>query len=192
MPRDHLSDDSSKKLTRSFSRLISGVGAHQECDNCDFKNYDNPKPIAKAVVTWQDKILLVKRAGNDRAGYWDLPGGYHETGETSEEAAIRETMEEAGATIKIDVLLAQYELPKIGLIVNYFRGEMTSPDVTPCPHETQGAGLFPYNEIPWNDLAFQTVRSVLNYWHKVRNEKDFQPDRKTFRPFGGETKKPTL
>src|SRR3990167_1761243 len=104
------------------------------CGRCEFIHYQNPKVVAGAVCTWrddkgQDKILLAKRAIEPRKGFWTLPAGYMELGETTEQAARREALEEACATIEIDRLLAMYSVARIGQVQIMYRARLVNADV---------------------------------------------------------------
>ena len=99
------------------------------CGRCEFIHYQNPKIVAGAVCTWQDKILLAKRAIEPRKGFWTLPAGYMELGETTEQAAQREAQEEACATIEIDRLLAMYSVARIGQVQIMYRARLVSANI---------------------------------------------------------------
>ena len=144
------------------------------CGRCEFIHYQNPKIVAGAVCTWEDKILLAKRAIEPRKGFWTLPAGYMELGETTEQAAQREAREEACATIEIDRLLAMYSVARIGQVQIMYRARLLSPDVAPGEESTE-VGLFRWEEIPWNELAFPTVTWALRDWHASRALTVFAP-----------------
>ena len=99
------------------------------CGRCEFIHYQNPKIVAGAVCTWGDKILFAKRAIEPRKGFWTLPAGYMELGETTEQAAEREAREEACATIEIDRLLAMYSVARIGQVQIMYRARLVNADV---------------------------------------------------------------
>ena len=101
------------------------------CARCEFIHYQNPKIVAGAVCTWGDKILLAKRAIEPRKGFWTLPAGYMELGETTEQAAEREAREEACASIEIDRLLAMYSVARIGQVQIMYRAKLLSADIAP-------------------------------------------------------------
>ena len=94
------------------------------CQRCDFIDYQNPKIVAGSVVLKGDQILLCKRAIEPRKGFWTLPAGFMELGESVEEAAQREAQEEALANIEIDRLLAVYSVPRIGQVQVMFRARL--------------------------------------------------------------------
>ena len=86
------------------------------CDACDFIHYQNPKIVTGCIPVWEDKILLCKRAIEPRHGYWTLPAGFMELGETTSEAALRETLEEANARVELQGLYALMNLPHVNQV----------------------------------------------------------------------------
>lgn len=146
------------------------------CARCEFIHYQNPKIVAGAVCTWRDKgddrILMAKRAIEPRKGFWTLPAGYMELGETTEQAALREANEEACATIEIDRLLAMYSVPRIGQVHIMYRARLVTADVAPGV-ESEEVALLAWNDIPWDQLAFPTVVWALAHFHEARGKSDF-------------------
>ncbi len=144
------------------------------CPDCGFINYENPKIVVGAVVTWEDKILLARRAIHPRKGYWTLPAGFMEMHETTEDGAKREAWEEACARIEIDALLAVYNIPRIGQVQMMYRAKLLSPDVA-AGEESAEVGLFTWDEIPWQELAFPSVLWALQHWQESRHLPKFSP-----------------
>ena len=147
------------------------------CGRCEFIHYQNPKVVAGAVCTWrdergQDKILLAKRAIEPRKGFWTLPAGYMELGETTEQAARREALEEACATIEIDRLLAMYSVARIGQVQIMYRARLVTPEIA-CGVESEEVALVDWADIPWDQLAFPTVVWALAHFHESRDKADF-------------------
>jgi ADP-ribose pyrophosphatase YjhB (NUDIX family) len=142
------------------------------CADCGFIQYDNPKIVVGAVPLWQDKVLLCRRAIAPRIGYWTLPAGYLELGETPEAGAAREAMEEANARIAIDALLAVYSVPRISQVQIIYRARLVDADVSAGP-ESQAVRLYAWDEIPWDQLAFPSVRWALHHWREVGDAKSF-------------------
>jgi ADP-ribose pyrophosphatase YjhB (NUDIX family) len=142
------------------------------CGRCEFIHYQNPKIVAGAVCTWEDKILLARRAIEPRKGAWTLPAGYMELGETTEQAAQREAREEACASIEIDRLLAMYSVARIGQVQIMYRARLLSPDVAAGP-ESEDVALVTWDKIPWDELAFPTVVWALAHFHESRDKTDF-------------------
>ena len=147
------------------------------CGRCEFIHYQNPKIVAGAVCTWQDdkgndRILMAKRAIEPRKGFWTLPAGYMELNESAMDGAAREAWEEARAKIAIDGLLAVYNIPRISQVQLIYRATLVSPDVSAGP-ESQEVELFRWEDVPWQDLAFPSVRWALNHWREVGDARDF-------------------
>ncbi|MHA7898227.1 MAG: NUDIX hydrolase [Henriciella sp.] len=143
------------------------------CQRCDFIDYQNPKIVAGSVVLKDDKILLCKRAIEPRKGYWTLPAGFMELGESVEEAAQREAHEEALAKIDIDRVLAVYSVPRIGQVQVMFRARLIG-DYGVGP-ESEEVKLVEWKDIPWSELAFPTVVWALTHYAQTREEQAFAP-----------------
>ena len=144
------------------------------CSGCGFIRYENPKVVVGAVATWEDRILLCRRAIEPRQGFWTLPAGYLELNESAAEGALREAWEEARATIELDQLLAVYSIPRISQIQLIYRARLVSPHVEPGP-ESLETGLFPWDEIPWDDIAFPSVHWALGHHREVLGQAGFAP-----------------
>jgi ADP-ribose pyrophosphatase YjhB (NUDIX family) len=159
-----------------FARKIpEGDDRHRlVCDTCGFIAYENPKVVVGTVATWEDRILLCRRAINPRKGYWTLPAGFLEQHETAAEGALREAWEEARARLEIDQLLAVYSIPRISQIQLIFRARLLSPKVEPGP-ETQVLDLFAWDDIPWEVLAFPSVHWALHHYAETREQTGFAP-----------------
>lgn len=126
------------------------------CAECGFVLYENPKIVVGSVASWGDRLLLCRRAIHPRKGFWTLPAGYLELGESTAEGAVREAWEEARARIEIDALLAVYNIPRISQVQLIYRARLLGPDIAAGP-ESAEVGLFEWDEIPWPDLAFPSV-----------------------------------
>ena len=139
------------------------------CDICGFVDYVNPRVVVGSVVTAGDgRILLCRRAIHPRRGYWTLPAGYLENGESLEAAAAREAREEALAEIEVGPLLGLYDMPRISQVQLMFRARLlNASDIGPGP-ESLNVALFPWERIPWTALAFTTVRWALTHWRESR------------------------
>ena len=143
------------------------------CQRCEFIDYQNPKIVAGSVVLQDNKILLCKRAIEPRKGFWTLPAGFMELGESVEEAAQREAQEEALATIEIDRLLAVYSVPRIGQVQVMFRARLIGGyGVGP---EREAVKLVEWKDIPWSELAFPTVVWALTHYAETRHLNTFAP-----------------
>lgn len=142
------------------------------CVHCSFVDYKNPKIVAGSVVSFEGKILLCRRAIEPRRGFWTLPAGYLELGESVEDGARREALEEARATILIDAMLAVYSVPRISQVQIMFRARLETPHYAPGL-ESLDVGLFAWEKIPWPDLAFPTVGWALRQWKEVEGIERF-------------------
>ena len=133
------------------------------CPNCNAIHYQNPRIVTGTVCTWNDRILLCKRAIEPRYGYWTLPAGFMEIGETVADGAIRETTEEAGATVQLEGLYSMIDVIHAEQVHVFYRARMLSAELDPGP-ESLEARLFDENEIPWDELAFKTVSRTLRWF----------------------------
>ena len=134
------------------------------CADCGFIAYENPKVVVGSVVTGDDgRILLCRRAIDPRAGFWTLPAGYLEMGETVAEGAKREAWEEARAHIALDGVLAVYSIARIGQVQVIFRARLAAPGFEPGP-ESLEVRQFGWDAIPWGEIAFPSVHWALHAW----------------------------
>ncbi len=140
------------------------------CGDCGFIAYSNPKIVVGSVVEAGDgRILLCRRAIEPRSGFWTLPAGYMEERETTEAGAAREAEEEAGAIIAIDGLLAVYNIPRISQVQLIYRARLATPEFAAGP-ESLEVRLFAWDDIPWDDLAFPSVRWALDAWRATAGQ----------------------
>ena len=139
------------------------------CQRCDFIDYQNPKIVAGCIPVWKDEVLLCKRAIEPRYGYWTLPAGFMELGETSLEAGMRETMEEANARVKVEDLFSVFNLPYVGQVYMMFRANLLDLDFS-AGVESLEVRLFKEEDIPWNELAFTTIRATLKSYFEDRKK----------------------
>ena len=144
------------------------------CDDCGFVRYVNPLVVVGAVVTWEDKFLLVKRAIEPRKGFWTMPAGFLEEKESTADGAKREAWEEAHARIEIDALLGLYNIPRISQIQMIYRARLLDPDVSPGIESAEVA-MFTWAEIPWDEIAFPSVHWALGHYCETIGQSDFAP-----------------
>jgi ADP-ribose pyrophosphatase YjhB (NUDIX family) len=142
------------------------------CTACGAIHYQNPKMVIGSIPEWEDKILLCRRAIEPRHGLWTLPGGFMENNETTTEAAIRETLEEANARISIGDLFSMYSLPYINQVHLLFRATLLDLDFGPGP-ESLEVRLFAEEEIPWDEIAFRPIKRSLEHYFLDRNRGRF-------------------
>lgn len=133
------------------------------CGNCGSIHYFNPRIIVGCLPIWEDKILLCKRGIEPRLGYWTLPAGFMELGETTEQGAIRETWEESRAEVDIERLHGIYNIPHIDQVYFIYLAKMRSPhfEVTP---ESSKIELLGIEDIPWDNLAFRVMNEALQHY----------------------------
>ena len=130
------------------------------CDACDTVHYINPKVVVGCLPTVGERILMCKRAIEPRYGKWTLPAGYMENGETSADGAARETLEEAAAIATNMTLYRIFDVPHISQVYLFYRCGIENDEFGIGPESLESA-LFSEEEIPWDELAFPTVRELL-------------------------------
>lgn len=126
------------------------------CSACRTIHYKNPLIVVGCVPEWEGKLLLCKRAIEPRLGYWTAPAGFMELGETLEEGAARETLEEARARVEIGSMLATVSVPHVNQVHIMFRARLLDGQFS-AGEESLEVRLFSPEEIPWQDLAFPSV-----------------------------------
>ncbi|MEL0166755.1 MAG: NUDIX hydrolase [Pseudomonadaceae bacterium] len=142
------------------------------CDHCQTIHYQNPRIVAGCLAVHGQQVLLCRRAIEPRRGYWTLPAGFMENGETTEEAALRETWEEARARLQQQELYMLFNLPHINQVYMFFRGDLADLDFS-AGEESLEVKLFHEHEIPWDELAFPTVGKTLKQYFIDRQEQTF-------------------
>lgn len=130
------------------------------CPRCGEIHYLNPKLVVGCVAEWENSILLCKRAIEPRYGRWTLPAGFMENGESTTDAALRETLEEAGARIAIDGLFSLINIPHINQVHLFYRGRLLAPNFA-SGIESLETALFAEADLPWSELAFRSVTLCL-------------------------------
>lgn len=136
------------------------------CLDCGFVAYENPKIVVGSVVDLDGGVLLCRRAIEPRANHWTLPAGYMELGETAAEGAAREAWEEARARICVDGVLAVYSIARIGQVQIIFRARLAEPGFEAGP-ESLEVRRFSWDNVPWDELAFPSVRWALRSWRET-------------------------
>ena len=136
------------------------------CGSCGTIHYQNPKLVVGSIPVWEAggkmQILLCKRAIEPRYGYWTLPAGFMENGETTEQAAVRETIEEAGANIELHQLFTLLNVPHVHQVHLFYRATLKDLDYA-AGTESLDVKLFAATDIPWSEIAFPTVTHTLQY-----------------------------
>lgn len=133
------------------------------CDQCGAVHYVNPRPVVGTIPVWGDRILLCRRAIEPRHGKWTLPAGFMEVGETTVDGALRETIEEAGARIKIGPLFSVIDVPHVEQVHLFFQARLLDLGFAPG-EESLEVQLFDADAIPWQELAFRTVTETLRLY----------------------------
>ena len=167
-----------QKTNHRFTRQVpeGDTLPRMVCDDCGFIDYENPKVVVGSVASWQGRILLCRRSINPRKGFWTLPAGFLEVGETPEEGALREAQEEANARLELEALLGVYSIPRISQIQLIYRARLLDPGISPG-EETEALELFAWEDIPWPELAFPSVRWALNDHRETLEAREFAPRR---------------
>lgn len=133
------------------------------CSSCGMIHYENPRMVVGCIVEERDRLLLCKRAIEPRHGYWTVPAGFLELGESTVQGAVRETLEEAGARVQVIAPYAHFDIPYIGQAYIFYRARMLSPEFC-AGTESLEVKLVAPDEIPWDQLAFQVVRVSLEFY----------------------------
>lgn len=144
------------------------------CNDCGWIHYANPKIVVGSVCLWQNRILLCKRAIEPRRGFWTLPAGYLEEHESPEAGAMREAREEACADIELTGLLGVYNVTRISQVQLIYRARLRNADIA-AGEESLAVGLYRWDDIPWDDLAFPTVHWALRHYREIGDAAVFSP-----------------
>lgn len=139
------------------------------CPSCQTIQYQNPLNVAGTIPVWHDgRVLLCKRNIEPRYGFWTLPAGFLELGETIAEGAARETVEEAGAQFDMGRLFTIMNVVSVGQVHFYYLAQLADKQFNPGPESIE-ARLFAEKDIPWEALAFTTVRTALEFYFQDRH-----------------------
>ena len=130
------------------------------CPACGTIHYVNPLLVVGTVPYLGDQVLLCKRAIEPRYGKWTLPAGFMELGETMAQGAARETAEEAGAEVEMGAFFSAMSIPRVGQVHVFYLARLLHDRFDPG-HESLEARLFTLHDLPWDELAFTTVRETL-------------------------------
>lgn len=161
---------------KNFQRRVPDGDTHERyvCESCEWIHYDNPRVIATALCVEGDRVLLCRRAIRPRYGFWTLPGGFMELGETAEAATAREAWEEAGANIEVTSLLGVYSIPRIGQVHLVYLAALTSEAIAAGP-ESIDVAMVPLDEVPWEELAFPVNHWALRDYLSLNGQPPAQP-----------------
>ena len=136
------------------------------CPQCEVIHYVNPKVVVGCLPIAGDQVLLCRRAIAPRIGFWTIPAGFMENGETMLDGALRETLEEAAAKVKDESLYRLFDIPHINQVYVFYRGNLDG-DFGVGP-ESLESKLFSEADIPWSELAFPIVTDVLTEYFEDR------------------------
>ncbi len=144
------------------------------CLSCQTIHYQNPKIVAGSIPEWEGRVLLCRRAIEPRYGLWTLPAGFMENNETTEQAAMRETWEEAGARIQITSLYGIFSIPHISQVYMLYRADLLEGTYQ-AGEESLECELFDARTLPWEQLAFPVVRETLQRYFAHQEENNGFP-----------------
>jgi ADP-ribose pyrophosphatase YjhB (NUDIX family) len=139
------------------------------CSACETIHYQNPKIVVGTLPFVDEQVLLCRRAIEPRKGFWTLPAGFMENGETTVAGALRESWEEARATIEQPVLYRMFDLPYINQVYIFYRGQLQNGKFD-CGPESLECRLFKQSEIPWSEIAFPVVSKTLQEYFTDREQ----------------------
>lgn len=142
------------------------------CPSCNTIHYQNPRIIAGCLPVWDGKVLLCRRAIEPRHGFWTLPAGFMENGETIAEGAARETWEEAEANVSNLSLYTVFNIPYINQVYMLHRGDLVEGRYG-VGVESLECRLFAEDEIPWDELAFPSIKKTLRHYFADRGHGEF-------------------
>jgi len=164
-PDAHFCSNCGHAITR---RVPDGDSRLRDCcDLCGAIHYVNPRPVVGTIPVWDDQILLCRRAIEPRHGFWTLPAGFMEVGETTAQGAQRETVEEACARIELGPLFTMIDVPSVEQLHIFFRARLLDLQFS-AGAETLEVRLFAEADIPWDRIAFRTVTSTLRLFFQDR------------------------
>ena len=139
------------------------------CESCGLIHYSNPKIIAGALPVWEQQVLLCRRAIEPRHGLWTLPAGFMENGETTQNAARRETEEEACARVDVGDLYCYLNIPRISQVYVIFLARLLDLDFS-AGEESLEVELFHEKDIPWDAIAFPAIEIALRHYFEDRKQ----------------------
>lgn len=146
------------------------------CQACKTITYINPKVVAGLIPLMPDgRLVLLKRNIEPALGKWSYPAGYHEIGESVEEAAAREALEEIGAHVRVQNCLGIYSYPDAGVVTIVYMGVIPEGEKPRCTPEAQAIALVRPSEIPWRHLAFRSTVDALKEWLLKKEIKQSSP-----------------
>lgn len=135
----------------------------QQCQQCSAIHYKNSKPTSSVLAIKDDKVLLIKRGIEPYKGWWDIPGGFLNSGEHPEDGAKREFLEETGLEVRLTKMLGfwmdTYGPIDIDILNILYAAEVTGGIEQPSTDAVE-IGWFPLNQLP-EKIAFDWSRSAI-------------------------------
>ena len=138
------------------------------CTSCGIVHYVNPKIVVGCVPEKDGRILLCKRAIEPRYGYWTVPAGFMELGESTAQGAARETLEEACAEVEIGHLFASVDVVDAGQVHMFYTAKLLSDFA--AGEESLDVAMYNEAEIPWDDIAFHSGRYALQKYFEDKGQ----------------------
>jgi 8-oxo-dGTP diphosphatase len=136
------------------------------CVKCSFIFYQDPKVVAGTVFTLDGGIVLLKRGVEPAMGKWVFPGGYVDRGESVQEAAIRETKEESQIDVELGPLLNVYSYSRSPNVIVVYAAQAVGGELAAADESVEARAFVP-EEIPWEDLAFDSTKHALSDYIKL-------------------------
>jgi ADP-ribose pyrophosphatase YjhB (NUDIX family) len=163
--------------SRCASRLHFAVPPDDDrsrfvCESCGTVHYQNPRVVVGCIPEHEDRILLCRRAIEPQRGWWTLPAGYLENGETVSACAERETREETGARISDLTPYVLFNICHINQIYLMFRGRVAEAGDGPGK-ESLEIRFFTEAEVPWEQIAFRVISATLKNYFRDRRTGSF-------------------
>ena len=143
------------------------------CSDCGKIHYENPRLVVGCLCEWQERILLCRRAIEPRYGLWTLPAGFMENGETTTEAGVRETLEEARARVETIGLFSLIDIPHINQVYMIYRARLLDESFA-AGEESLEVSLLEEHQIPWDDVAFPAISRTLKWYYQDRRDGNYR------------------
>jgi len=141
-------------------KLKAGEPERLVCRRCSFVFYLDPKVVAGTIAAIENRVVLLRRGVEPAMGRWVFPGGYMDRGESVQEAALRETKEEANLDVRLCALLGVYSYPHSPNVIVVYSAEIIGGELA-AGDESVEAQTFAASQIPWEELAFPSTRDAL-------------------------------